>query len=63
METVRHSTQESNPADVLAAQNEAVEKEVLKSMQVQNQLQEQVLGRKAWELQQKQNFLKEQILD
>ena len=60
METVRKNSKESNPVDIFAAQNEAIQKEFLKADMARNQQMEKDIAKKQWELEQKQAFLKEQ---
>lgn len=59
METMRSKTNSGNPVETLAAQNEAIEKQVLKDLQTKAGRLETQLGRKEWELSEKQAFLKE----
>ena len=64
METVRKNSKEENPVDIFAAQNEAIQKEMIKAKLAKNQQLEKDLGRKSWELANKQKFLEEnQIID
>lgn len=57
MEGVRSSSQQKDPVDFLASQNEAVERAVLQGLQEKNQGKETLVKRKEWELQAKQSYL------
>ena len=59
METVRKNSKESNPVDIFAAQNEAIQKEFLKADMARNQQLEKDIARKTLELEQKKAFIKE----
>ena len=61
MESVRHNSQESNPVELFAAQNDAIQSEVLKATNAKNANLEKNLGRKKWELENKKAFLEEQL--
>ena len=60
MECVRSSSQQEDPVDFLASQNEAVEKAVLQGLQEKNEMKETLVKRKEWELQAKKAFLGQQ---
>ena len=59
METVRDSTGESNPVDIFAAQNEAIQKELLNAKLAKNEDLKKEIDRKNWEVQMRQTFLEE----
>jgi hypothetical protein len=59
METVRDSTGESNPVDIFAAQNEAIQKELLNAKLAKNEDLKKEIDRKNWEVQMRQKFLEE----
>ena len=59
METVRDSTGESNPVDIFAAQNEAIQKELLNAKLAKNEDLKKEIDQKNWEVQMRQKFLEE----
>ena len=61
METIRKTSKESDPVELLAEQNRAMEKQILKGFEDANEQMAAKLGRKEWELQQKTQFLQENV--
>ena len=60
MEGMRNCSGQEDPVELLASQNEAVEKAVLQGLQQKNQKKETLVKRKEWELQAKQAYLGQQ---
>ena len=60
MEGMRSCSGQEDPVELLASQNEAVEKAVLQGLQQKNQKKETLVKRKEWELQAKQAYLGQQ---